>query len=101
MCHISSALQPVAPVALLQGAADKHKRDDPRQKGGGALPQQGPKDIRGVVCPWWNRPYYEQLKSKMESIMGSLRQMATEVGASSPDGDSFLVTPVFGATSFG
>lgn len=67
-----------------KGSDGNSKRDQQQQnqqrgpKGGAAGGE--PCDIRSVVCPWWNRPYHEQLRAKMESVMGSLRQMADEVG---------------------
>lgn len=64
-----------------KGAFDRHNRDEQRREGVGARPQQ-PRDIRSVVCPWWNRPYHEQLKGKMETVMGNLRHLSEEVRGS-------------------
>jgi hypothetical protein len=37
------------------------------------------KDIRSVVCPWWDRPYQQQLKSKMDTVLAGLKQITVEV----------------------
>jgi hypothetical protein len=39
-------------------------------------------DIREVVCPWWQRPYADQLQDKMGVVNGTLRALAEKVRAS-------------------
>jgi hypothetical protein len=36
-------------------------------------------DIREVVCPWWERPYADQLQDKMGVVNGTLRALAEKV----------------------
>lgn len=36
-------------------------------------------DIREVVCPWWERPYADQLQDKMAAVNGTLRALAEKV----------------------
>jgi hypothetical protein len=36
-------------------------------------------DIREVVCPWWERPYADQLQDKMGVVNGTLRALTEKV----------------------
>jgi hypothetical protein len=36
-------------------------------------------DIREVVCPWWDRPYADQLQDKMAVVNGTLRALSEKV----------------------
>jgi hypothetical protein len=36
-------------------------------------------DIREVVCPWWDRPYADQLQDKMAVVNGTLHALTEKV----------------------
>ncbi|KAF6259134.1 hypothetical protein COO60DRAFT_1626180 [Scenedesmus sp. NREL 46B-D3] len=63
---------------------------DNQDNAGGARKRQAkePKsDIREVVCPWWNRPYADQLQDKMAVVNGALRALADKVAGSYGSGE--------------
>lgn len=60
------------PAAAAAGGSNEQQQD-------GRAAKQLKTDIREAVCPWWGRPYADQLNDKMTTVNNTLRSLSEKV----------------------